>query len=154
MKLLKAALSVFPDDIPAILLRPVNLWWASIVGFVANLPQVYVGLFWLMVIDWTLGTLRAFVEGRLNSQDSFKGVTRKVAQMLMVAAAALTSSSLGLDNRFGVAVASAFCVSELLSIVENSKQIGVPIPDSVMRLVRYLQEIMNVNAGDRDSKRG
>jgi phage-related holin len=54
---------------------------------------------------------------------------------------------LGLPIELGSAAAGAFCVTELISIVENASAIGVPIPKVITDLLDKL------NTGEKPSRR-
>lgn len=96
----------------------------------------FVGLlFVLMISDVVLGLLRATKERRLSSAVSGDGMRRKAVMLILV----------GLGKVIGVFVvretgespltsmasliAGGFCFSEGMSIIENSRLLGVKIPE-------------------------
>jgi toxin secretion/phage lysis holin len=100
-----------------------------------------------MAIDLLTGFLLAAVfhaspkskGGALESKAMAKGLVRKGMALLVVLIANRLDLMLGLDYiRNGVII--AFCVNELLSIIENMGLMGVPMPELLTNAVELLRK--------------
>ena len=80
-----------------------------------------------MSIDVAMGLLLAFGSKTVNSSVSRVGMVRKVATMLLVALGfVIEPFAHGVPA--GTLTASAFLVSESLSVMENAALLGLPVP--------------------------
>jgi len=97
---------------------------------VNNTTPLVQALFLLSVLDIISGLLKASITSTLSSGASYKGMLKKAYMLLIVAVGWIAQHKVGLD--FGVPVdsviAGAFCMTEILSILENAKASGVSVP--------------------------
>lgn len=77
--------------------------------------------------------------GGLESRAGWQGLCRKVGTLLMVLLAVRVDAILG-SQMLRDAVVIAYCVNELLSIVENLGLMGVPIPAVFRKAIDILKE--------------
>lgn len=99
-----------------------------------------------MAIDFTTGLILAGVfhssnkskNGRLESNAGWKGICRKFATLAIVALAYRLDLLIG-TNYLRDAVMIAFCVNELISILENVGLMGVPIPQTLIDAIDVLK---------------
>jgi len=103
--------------------------WSSLLGI----------LLAFVVIDYVTGFAAAAKEGKLNSEVGAWGIVKKVGVFLIVAAAHLVDRVLGGDHLFRDAAIFFFLANELLSMIENTGRIGVPIPPVLRRAVEVLR---------------
>ncbi len=76
--------------------------------------------------------------GALESKAMAKGLTRKGMALLIVLIGARLDLMLGIDYvRDGIVI--AFCVNELLSIIENMGLMGVPMPEALKNAIDILK---------------
>lgn len=92
-----------------------------------------------VVLDYATGVLASGVEGKLSSCVGVKGIAKKVCIFAIVAIANLVDKSLGSSHVFRDATVFFYLANELLSIIENSGRIGIPIPPSIVKAVDVLQ---------------
>lgn len=96
--------------------------WLGLTVFVQALLVV-------MIADVVTGLIAASVEGRVSSHASMRGLAKKSMQMILVMLVAWLSANLRgyLGDGFpgADAVAGAFIVTELISILENAKRVGI-----------------------------
>jgi toxin secretion/phage lysis holin len=99
-----------------------------------------------MGIDLLSGVLLAAVfhsspkseGGALSSGAMSKGLVRKVMALLCVLIGERLDLLLGVDYvRYGIII--AFCVNELLSIVENMGMMGIPLPAPLKNAIDLLK---------------
>jgi toxin secretion/phage lysis holin len=106
-------------------------WWGDI-------PLVLQAMVVLTMLDYVSGMGKAFVNRSLSSQVGYRGAVRKGLAFVLVAAGWVAHKKLGVPVPLDQIVAGFFCGSELISIVENCKQAGLSVPDS---LTKYFQAL-------------
>ena len=104
------------------------------------------------VIDYVTGILAAPRRGiRVNSARGLQGIIKKVCMWLLVAVGAIVDELLkyagdtvGITLPFTFFVACVVCIwiicNELISILENIADIGVPIPAFLQKIVYYIKQ--------------
>jgi toxin secretion/phage lysis holin len=98
----------------------------------------------LMVIDYLSGMAAASVNGELKSRVGLMGIARKVFIFAMVAVSHLVDLLLN-ENKIEVGylamsvVITAYCINEVLSIIENAGKMGVYVPEPLTKAVAILR---------------
>lgn len=104
-------------------------WDALIIALVA-----------MVVIDYITGVIKAAVQGKLSSSVGFKGLLKKVAIFLLVAVGVMVDRIIPATNE---AVRSAviffYIANEGLSILENSGELGLPLPNSLKKALEKMK---------------
>lgn len=111
-------------------------------------------LLFFMVVDCILGFLCAAfwskspksTNGGLSSQACWKGIVKKCGTFLIVACCTAIDRMLGTDYVRNAAVI-AFCVAELISIVETAGIMGL-IPPAVKRIIMNAIDMLKGNSDD------
>ena len=107
-----------------------------------------------MILDYISGVARALITGALSSKVGARGIVKKLCYMLVVAVGAgadylihgglsgLGASIAPLDGApfFCLAVTAWLIVNELISILENSGAMGLPIPEWLKKALRQLRD--------------
>ena len=109
----------------------------------------------LMVIcntlDFITGIVAAHCKGeQVRSKVFYRGIAKKVGMWCLVLVGVLVDETIRYSvSQFGIALPFTFLIAcivavwivcnELLSILENLDEIGVPMPDFLKKLIRYLQ---------------
>lgn len=101
---------------------------ATIVAIWTSLTGVVQLLLILMAADFATGLISGFVQKKLDSQISYRGIARKTAILILISVVHLAGKPLGLGVDLGGIIAIAYCVNELISIVENCVKCGAPVP--------------------------
>lgn len=99
-----------------------------------------------ITIDFILGLSLAAKEGRASSHELWLGVTRKIGTLAIVAVAHLLDTVIGDAHLIRDAAIFFYLAGELLSLIENAGQLGVPIPPVISRAV----EVLRGKAGDKN----
>jgi toxin secretion/phage lysis holin len=111
---------------------------APIVDYLKALPLIST-LSILMALDMCMGIGVAVVKKTLNSTVSFRGMTKKVFMLILVAAGAtLEPFAQGLP--VARMIAMAYIITETISLTENAAAIGVPIPQALQDILLKLRE--------------
>ncbi len=92
-----------------------------------------------VVVDYVSGVLAAWTKGELSSQTGVIGIAKKVFIFAMVAVAHLVDTALGELHLFRDATVFFYLANELLSIIENSGRMGLPIPETIKQAVEILK---------------
>ena len=109
----------------------------------------------LMGIDYIAGVLVAAVwhrspktqTGGLESLAGLKGLIRKIFILALVAVAHMIDRLIG-TNYIRDAVAIAFSLNEVISILENAGLMGIPIP----KVMQKGLELLRQKAGETDKQ--
>lgn len=96
-------------------------------------------LFGLMFLDYLTGLIVGYKMKNLNSQRAFKGLRKKLLVLVILCGASLMHKLVP-DLAFRTLVGMFYCVTELLSIVENVAKVGVPIPKKLKKALEQLRE--------------
>lgn len=119
-------------------------------GFIANAfggwSAALTTLLIFMGVDYLSGLILAGVfhaspkseDGTLESYAGWKGLVRKGMTLLIVLIGARMDMLLGVSY-IRDAMVIAFCVNELLSIIENMGLMGVPMPEILTNAIEMLK---------------
>lgn len=104
------------------------------------------------VLDYVTGLFASASRGdKITSARGLKGIIKKVCMWLLVVVGAIvdfmlsyTTDIIGWENPFKFLVACVVCVwiicNELISILENMEDIGVPMPSFLKKIVSYMKK--------------
>jgi toxin secretion/phage lysis holin len=92
-----------------------------------------------VLVDYSTGLMASGMEGKLNSKVGFRGIPKKVMIFAMVAIGHAIDRAIGDGHIFRDATIFFYLSNELLSIIENSGRIGLPVPDVLKRAVEVLK---------------
>ena len=82
----------------------------------------------LMVIDYITGLCKAFINKRINSSIGGKGIIKKVVYLSMVTVSVIIDQLLVGNGNIRLIVITTFIINEILSILENSREMGIKVP--------------------------
>ena len=95
----------------------------------------------MVCIDYITGIIAAAVNRKLSSGKGFTGILKKVFIFLIVAAAVVFDTMIpSANNAIGAAVCMFYIANELLSIIENAGEIGIPMPQVLIDAVETLRK--------------
>ena len=105
----------------------------------------------LMAVDFILGIMKGFAgksdkseSGKLSSEAGRNGLFKKMAMLLCVFIACVLD--LFLDSNFiRECVILAFCIPEIVSIIENLQSLGVPIPPVFHKVIELMYSKVKVD---------
>ena len=115
----------------------------------------------VMVIDYISGMTSAKRTGELSSRLGVMGILKKVGYLALVAVGMvvdyLISSALvhvgvhiQINYCFAMIIIIWLIVNELISILENLGEIGVPIPDFLRKSIKKIKDSVENKAGEGD----
>ena len=92
-----------------------------------------------VVIDYITGVLAAAYHGKLDSNIGLKGIAKKVFIFVIVACGHLVDNAMGTQDLVRDAAIYFYMANELLSILENAGEIGLPVPDILKKSIDTLK---------------
>ena len=132
----------------------IHILFAGAVGALAAYFNVLavplVVLVAVMLIDWITGLAGASATGKLSSRVGVIGIVKKVCYLALVAvgmvvdyliSSALVSIgiSLQINYCFGMIITVWLIINELISILENLGEMGVPLPSFLTSMIKTLK---------------
>lgn len=126
---------------------------------VLGLPLLALIVF--MVVDYLTGMTGAYITGELSSKVGFRGIVKKLCYMCAVAVGVGTDyicstvvENVGFSTDvcfFGLLVTVWLMLNEMLSILENLDEIGVPVPDFIRKYTEHLKQSVE-RRGENDEQ--
>ena len=143
----------------------VNVGYGAAVGFLSlafgQYWVLFAGFLALNVVDFLTGCYKAKLTHELSSAAGFAGAMRKVFYWVVIGIAFFISRSFGLMGEaigvnlsfvslFGWLTLATYIVNEIRSILENLVEVGVEVPDFLVRGLGVTKKLMEA----RDGKEG
>ncbi|MBQ3399559.1 MAG: phage holin family protein [Synergistaceae bacterium] len=108
------------------------LFGAFLSWYIGELSGLIKLLLTLAVIDQITGVMKGFVLRKWSSEIGFHGIAKKVLMFIFVGVANIIDNEmLGHSELLKDAVCFFYIANEGLSIIENSIELGLPVPDSL-----------------------
>ena len=112
----------------------------------------------VMIVDYFTGMASAKVTGELNSRIGIVGIIKKVGYLALIAVGMVVDYiigsaliNVGVEAQqsywFGMIITIWLIINELISILENLGEIGVPLPEFLVNAVKSLKN--KVDGGDK-----
>ena len=126
---------------------------AALASYFGALAAPLLVLLCVMVVDYVTGMAKAYMASQLSSRIGLRGILKKLCYMAMVAVGAaldyLLTGALaqaGIDLHVemfcGMLVAVWLIINELISILENLAEIGVPGMPVLTKLIDRLRSTL------------
>ena len=117
--------------------------FTAVVGFVTWLfggwDTLMCVLVALMALDYITGLMVAFQNKELSSSIRFKGLFKKVAELVVVMVAVQIDIATNQGGSyFKNIVCLMFIANEGLSILENTGNLGVPLPEALTKALKQI----------------
>ncbi|MEA3320756.1 MAG: phage holin family protein [Bacillota bacterium] len=124
-----------------------NIFCLGIASFLGSIASFFYGgfsslltfLILFVVVDYLTGVIAAFVEKRLSSRESFKGIAQKIFIFALVTIAHVLDIILGTNLIKDVTILF-YLVNEFISIMENAARMGVPIPNILKKVIDAIKK--------------
>lgn len=112
----------------------------AVCGFLfGELNGMLIALIAISVMDYVTGVIAAAVSKSLSSAVGFKGICKKLMLFTLVAVANIIDMQVIGGSALRTAVIFVFIANEGLSIVENSAEMGVPIPQKLKDVLAQIK---------------
>jgi toxin secretion/phage lysis holin len=141
-------------------------------GFAISLLTMIFGEHWVLFagflvlecLDWITGNYKARILHKESSMIGAKGAAKKVFQLAVIGIAFFISFSfvemgeiIGVDlhfvQMFGWLTLAMYMVNELRSILENLVEIGVEVPEILIKGLDITKKLMEAEGGEIDEAR-
>ncbi len=118
----------------------------------AFFEQIGISLIMLLIamaIDYVTGIIKAYMKGTLSSKIGIRGIIKKTCYLLVVACGAICDWMIRYAFvKIGIELSAPFpiallitvwlIINELISVLENLTEVGVPMPSFLARLISRL----------------
>lgn len=94
----------------------------------------------LMLVDILTGISKAVVNKNLWSRKTLFGVMRKVVVFVIIIASNTIDVLIGMNGLLVHAVVLFYITNELISILENAAQLGIPLPPKLIEVLEVMQD--------------
>ena len=98
------------------------------------------GLVGAMALDYVSGVIVAIRERKLSSQVGFHGIARKLMIFLIVIISGSLDALLGEGAVCRTAAIAFYFTNETVSLLENAKRIGLPVPEAIVQRLAQVKE--------------
>ncbi len=111
----------------------------------------------LNLVDYFTGLVSApYREEQISSYKSFSGIVKKISMWVLVIIGGVVdwllifaTENAGIDIKISYYMASLVAIwliaNEIISVLENLADIGVPMPSFLMTLVKKIQDMTNID---------
>lgn len=135
--------------------------FAAVIGAVAAYFNVLliplIVLLAVMIIDYITGMAEAYTNKTINSRIGIVGIVKKVLYFALVAVGIvadylITSALVQIHINFemnyciGMIVTIWLIINELISIIENLGEMGIPLPGFLIKIVKRLKNTIDKEA--------
>ena len=141
------------------------LFSAAITALISYLGVVAIPVTVLMaamIIDYVTGMAAAWHNKKLSSKKGLSGIIKKISYLALICVgmgvdwliySGLSQAGISTEHSvfFGVLVTVWLIINELISILENLKAIGVPLPTFLIKIVKRLK-ITAETVGESEDK--
>ncbi len=130
-------------------------WLITFVGgFIGTLTGGVDGLLYALlvfiVIDYISGLSVARVKKEITSEIGWAGITKKTQTLLMVVVGnILDTKVIGAGSVFRTAIIMLYIVNECISIMENTANLGLPVPKKVVEWLVQVKKVEMYKADDK-----
>lgn len=94
----------------------------------------------LMLLDYITGICKAFIKNKMNSSIGAKGIIKKVGYLCIITISVVLDQILGTNGSLRTLIITSFIFNEMISIIENSSEIGIKIPDTLKNALEKLNK--------------
>ena len=148
------------DEITANAIKTaITVFFASFVAYFSNVVTPLIILLAVVICDYITGIVKAYTTHTLSSRIGFTGIIKKLSYFIVVAVGMvcdyLISSGLKQINTnigdlsiVSIIVIIWLIINELLSILENLSEIGVPLPTFLKKLLERLLVVTEKQGND------
>lgn len=94
----------------------------------------------MVAVDYITGIMKALVQKNLNSYIGWKGLMKKCGIFITVIVSVQMEHITNQPDTIHNLVAFAFVANEGISILENLVEIGVPVPDIMIKFLKKMKD--------------
>lgn len=129
------------------ILKSISTIVLTIIGYLfGEIDGLMYALLTVIIIDYITGTICAIVNKKLCSKIGFRGILKKISILIIVSVSQIIDVSILSDS--GIlrsSVIAFYIINESISILENSSNIGIPLPKKLKSLLSQLKDDTDKN---------
>ncbi|MCY8234386.1 phage holin family protein [Priestia endophytica] len=92
-----------------------------------------------VILDYITGLLSAIVHKKFNSRIGYRGIAQKILIFILVAVANFMDVLLWDENFIRNTTILFYTLNEIISITDNAKRVGLPVPQIIINAIQALQ---------------
>lgn len=113
----------------------------STIGYLlGGFDTMLISLFIFMIIDYITGIIKATIDKKLSSKIGYIGICKKFLILFVIVISTILDRIVGLDNSIRYLVIGFYLANEGLSILENTVEIGIPVPEKIKDILNNINE--------------
>lgn len=143
----------------------ITIFFASFVAYFSSVAVPLIVLLTVVICDYITGMIKAYANHTLSSRIGFMGIIKKLSYFIVVGVGMICDYliSAGLkqinDNIGDLSIVAIIVIiwliiNELLSILENLSEIGVPLPSFLKKLLQRLLVVTEKKGDEVSSLNG
>lgn len=129
------------------ILKSISTIVLTIIGYLfGEIDGLMYALLTVIIIDYITGTICAIVNKKLCSKIGFRGILKKISILVIVSVSQIIDVSILSDS--GIlrsSVIAFYIINESISILENSSNIGIPLPKKLKSVLSQLKDDTDKN---------
>lgn len=129
------------------ILKSISTIVLTIIGYLfGEIDGLMYALLTVIIIDYITGTICAIVNKKLCSKIGFRGILKKINILIIVSVSQIIDVSILSDS--GIlrsSVIAFYIINESISILENSSNIGIPLPKKLKSVLSQLKDDTDKN---------
>lgn len=106
----------------------------------------------MMGADVLTGWIQASVNGTWDSTKMRKGLFRKSGEIVILILAYVVQIAIALPINIFIFISIYVCIMEVLSVIENLDQAGLPVPGWITRRLKKAMDTMMTGDEETESK--
>ena len=134
---------------------------SSLVAYAGIIIVPFIVMLMMMIIDYITGMTNAWLKKELSSRIGIYGIAKKVGCMALTAVAmgadylistglTATAAPVEYNAYLGLLVTVWLTINEMISILENLKKLGVPLPEFLIKIIRRLKHSFDNDKEDKN----
>ena len=113
----------------------------SAIGYLlGGFDTMLISLIVFMIIDYITGIIKAIIDKKLSSKIGYIGICKKFLILFVIVISTILDRIVGLDNSIRYLVIGFYLANEGLSILENTVEIGIPVPEKIKDILNNIKE--------------
>ena len=113
----------------------------SAIGYLlGGFDTMLISLLIFMIIDYITGIIKAIIDKRLSSKIGYIGICKKILILFVIVISTILDRIVGLNNSIRYLVIGFYLANEGLSILENTVEIGIPVPEKIKDILNNINE--------------
>lgn len=115
-----------------------SIFYAAFIFLFGDFDFLLKSILSLIFLDYVTGVSKAFVQNKVNSSVGGKGIVKKFTYLCIIAISVILDKILNINGGLRTLVITTFIFNEILSILENSSEMGIKIPNVLYQSLEKL----------------